>query len=94
MNNLKKCLFVVSVVVIMLGTLVKVAGAAEYYAEPQVYGSRPNPAGEYDLGPIGASGIMTRIYKGVAVTVEETIPNTPAHGKFKKGDIILMMRFF
>ena len=32
---------------------------------------------------------MTRIYKGVAVTVEETLPNTPAHGKFKKGDIIV-----
>jgi hypothetical protein len=89
MNNLKKCLLVVSVVVIMLGTLITVAGAAEYYTEPQVYGSRPNPAGEYDLGPIGASGIMTRIYKDVAVTVEGTRPNTPAHGKFNKGDIIV-----
>ncbi len=51
--------------------------AADYYTEPQIYGNRPNPGGEYDLGPIGVSGIMARIYKGVAVTVEETQPNTP-----------------
>ena len=63
--------------------------AEDYYTEPQVYGFRPNPNGEYDLGPIGVSGIMARIYKGVAVTVEETQPNTPAHGKFNKGDIII-----
>jgi len=73
----------------MLGTLVNASGAAEYYTEPQVYGFRPNPGREYDLGPIGASGIMARIYKGIAITVEETLLNTPAAGKFKKGDIIV-----
>ncbi len=64
-------------------------GASEYYTEPQIYGMRPNPRGERELGPIGATGIAARIYKGLRVTVEDTQPNTPAHGKFNKGDIIL-----
>jgi len=67
---------------------VSLLAAERYYDEPQLYGMRPNPNGEYHLGPIGATGIETRIYKGVKVTVEKTVPNTPAHGKFSKGDII------
>ena len=62
---------------------------SDYYTEPQVYGTRPNPTGEYDLGPIGVTGIEARIYPGVRVTVEKTQPNTPALGKFNKGDVIL-----
>ncbi|MHC4506541.1 MAG: hypothetical protein ACYTFI_24865, partial [Planctomycetota bacterium] len=50
-----------------------------YYTEPQIYGMRPNPRGELDLGPIGATGIEARIYKGLKVTVEDTQPGTPAH---------------
>ncbi len=61
---------------------------SEYYTQPQVYGTRPNPAGECELGPIGATGIEARIYKGVTVTVEGTQTNTPADGKFAKGDVI------
>jgi len=74
---------------LLQSTLVWSAKTPEYYTDPQIYGNRPKPNQEYDLGPIGASGIMARIYKGVAVTVEETRPNTPAHGKFNKGDIIV-----
>ncbi len=62
---------------------------ADYYTEPQVYGMRPNPNGEAELGPIGGTGIEARIYKGVRVMVEGVQPDTPAHGKFNKGDIIL-----
>ena len=62
---------------------------SEYYAEPQIYGMRPNPNGETELGPIGATGIEARIYKGVAVTVEKIQPDTPVAGKFSKGDIIV-----
>jgi hypothetical protein len=62
---------------------------AEYYTEPQVYGMRPNPGAELALGPIGATGIEARIYNGLKVTVEDTRPNTPAHGKLDQGDIIL-----
>lgn len=65
------------------------AAEQEFYTEPQVYGMRPNPRGEQDLGPIGVTGIKARIYKGLRVTVEEIVPNTPASGKFDKGDVIL-----
>ena len=63
---------------------------SEYYTEPQLYGDRPDPNQEYRIPQvIGVSGIMARIDKGVTVTVEETQPNTPAAGKFNKGDIIV-----
>jgi|GEM_PF-5057537 len=62
---------------------------ADHYTEPQIYGTRPNPNGEHDLGPIGLTGIEARIYPGVLVTVEKTQPNTPADGKFDKGDVIV-----
>ncbi len=62
---------------------------SEYYTEPQLYGMRPNPGAELALGPIGATGIEARIYKGLKVTVEGVLPNTPAHGKLDEGDVIL-----
>jgi hypothetical protein len=62
---------------------------SQYYTKPQVYGNRPNPGNEYDLGPIGVTGIEARIYRGVTVTVEGTQESTPAHGKFDKGDTIV-----
>jgi len=61
----------------------------DYYTEPEVFGMRPNPAGEKELGPIGVSGIEARIYPGVKVNVEKIQPGTPADGKFNKGDVIL-----
>jgi hypothetical protein len=64
-------------------------GAPDYYTEPQVYGMRPNPDHESEMGPIGVTGIEARIYKGVKVTVEEVHPDTPAFGRFDKGDVIL-----
>jgi len=64
-------------------------GAAEYYTEPQLFGMRPNPNAESEMGPIGATGIEARIYPGVRVTVENIQPNTPAVGKFNKGDVVL-----
>ena len=63
--------------------------ASDYYTEPQLYGMRPNPNAETEMGPIGATGVDARIYKGVRVTVENIQPNTPASGKFSKGDVIL-----
>ena len=46
---------------------------------------RPNPGHESEIGPIGATGIEARIYKGVKVTVDEVHPDTPAFGKFARG---------
>ncbi len=81
------------VLLLQIMALVPIAAAAqnpsEYYTEPQIYGMRPNPVGEYELGPIGVTGIEARIYPGVTVTVEKAQPNTPADGKFDKGDIIV-----
>ena len=79
---------------VLLPLITAIASAAaqapsEYYTEPQIYGMRPNPAQEYEMGPIGVTGIEARIYPGVLVTVEKTQPNTPADGKFNKGDIIV-----
>ena len=66
------------------------APAAEpYYTEPPLYGMRPNPNAETEMGPIGATGIEARIYQGVKVTVENIEPNTPAYGKVNKGDVVL-----
>ena len=52
--------------------------AAEYYTEPQIYGSRPPVDRETRLGNIGPTGIEARIGRGVIVTVEGTQPGTPA----------------
>jgi len=80
-----------SVLLLCIMALVPAAAqeASAYYTEPQLYGMRPNPNAETPLGPIGATGIEARIYKGVRVIVENTQPNTPARGKFSKGDVIL-----
>lgn len=59
-----------------------------YYTEEQVYGSRPNPKRKVDLGPVGVTGLVVRIDPGVIVRVQETVPDTPAHGKFKEDEII------
>ena len=78
------------IAVLVTGCIVSsMSMADDYYTEPQVYGMRPNPNGEMPLGQIGVTGLDARIYKGMKVTVESTAPNTPADGKFKKGDIIL-----
>ena len=82
------------IIPVLLGCLIAIIsgtlqGAPEVYNEPQVYGMRPNPDHESEMGPIGATGIEARIYKGVRVTVEEVHPDTPAFGKFSKGDVIL-----
>lgn len=64
------------------------ASSAEYYTEPQVFKSRPDPKREYHFGDVGVTGLKLRIYRGVVLKVEKTIPGTPADGKFMKGEII------
>ena len=59
-----------------------------YYTEEHVYKSRPNPSREIEFECIGTTGIKARIYRGVAVTIEGAVPNSPAEGKFKKGQVI------
>lgn len=65
------------------------SGSKDAYTKPQLYGMRPSPNEEWNLGCIGATGIGARIYKGLRVTVENTRPGSPADGKFVPGDVIL-----
>jgi len=66
----------------------KPAPATEYYTEPPLYRSRPDPTKEKHFGDVGVTGLRVRIYPGVTIKVEETAPGTPADGKFAKGDVI------
>ncbi|MHC4251594.1 MAG: DUF6288 domain-containing protein, partial [Planctomycetota bacterium] len=78
-------------VVLSLACLCASARAADgggYYTEEHVYGLRPHVDREMAFGHVGVTGLQVRIYKGVAVTVEKTTPDTPAAGKFKKGEVI------
>lgn len=70
-------------------TFAAILKATDYYTEPQVYTSRPNPNREVDAFPVGVTGLEACIKKGVVVTVRGTQPGTPATGKFQKGDILL-----
>jgi hypothetical protein len=64
------------------------ADGEAFYTEDQVYKSRPDPARDTYFGGIGATGLKARVYPGVTVKVEQTMPGSPAAGKFGKGDII------
>jgi len=89
-TNQKDRRFVISLSTLAL-LLVPFAGHAaesDYYTEEQVYQSRPDPTHDTPFGCIGATGLMTRIYPGVTVKVEQTMPGSPAAGKFSKGEII------
>ena len=68
--------------------LADAAAGEAYYTGEQVYRSRPNPDRETPFGHIGVTGVMARIYPGVTVKVEQTMPGSPAAGKFSKGEII------
>jgi len=60
-----------------------------YYTEPPLYSFRPTPDQEEIIfGNVGVSGLLINFYKGVVATVDKTLPNTPADGKFKSGQII------
>jgi hypothetical protein len=61
---------------------------SDHYTEEQIYRSRPDPNREMAFGHIGVTGVKVRVYRGVAITVEETVPGSPADGKFKKGEIL------
>ena len=87
-----RCILCIELSVVFLGTLVRAEGkkvkGAGYYSEAQIFASRPRVDREMHVGHIGVTGVVARIYKGVILTVEKTQPKTPAHGKFKKGDVI------
>lgn len=62
--------------------------ADAYYSGEKIYQSRPAPDRDVFFGGIGATGVMARIYPGVILKVEETLPGSPAEGKLAKGEAI------
>ncbi len=61
---------------------------ADFYTGEKVYKMRPRPDREKHFGHIGVTGIVARVYRGVAVRVERVEDGTPAAGKLKKGQVI------
>ena len=60
-----------------------------YYTEDQLYELRPDPGKEEILfGNVGVTGLLINFHKGVVAAVDKALPNTPAAGKFKSGQII------
>jgi hypothetical protein len=64
------------------------ADAESHYTGEKIYFSRPDPARDTPFGSIGATGVVARVYPGVTIKVERTMPGSPAEGKFSKGEII------
>ena len=63
-------------------------GTESGYTEEQIYTGRPDSSREMPFGHIGVTGVMVRVYRGVTIKVEKTVPGSPAHDKFKKSEII------
>ena len=77
-----------NIVALMMITFCSILGA-EYYSGPREYSMRPSPNQEWNMGPIGVTGIQARIYRGMKVTVDEVYVGSPADGKLQKGEVIL-----
>ena len=77
-----------SALAVLLVSFACCGAESDYYTEPRVYKLRPEPNRETPFGHIGVTGVMVRIYRGVTVKVEKTLPGSPADGKFKKGEVI------
>lgn len=60
-----------------------------HYTEQPLFSLRPNPDSESNFGCVGATGLMLRVYPGVVLKVDDMLPQSPAAGKFTKGEIIV-----
>lgn len=78
----------IALAAVCCGASASAAGGDEPYTTEQIYSSRPDPNREVPFGYVGVTGVMARIYPGVTVKVEKTVPGSPADGKFKKGEIL------
>jgi hypothetical protein len=74
----------------LIGLLVSFTchGAQSAYSEEQIYRGRPDANREMAFGHVGVTGVMLRVHRDVIITVEKTVPGSPADGKFTKGEII------
>ena len=87
-QNDRRFVIAISTLTLLLVSFACYGADGEYYTEQQIYSARPDPNREMPFGHIGVTGVMVRVYSGVTVKVEKTVPDSPADGKFKKGEII------
>jgi hypothetical protein len=64
------------------------ATAEKAVESEQVYQLRPSEKSEMAMSHIGATGICARIHRGIVVQVESLVKDSPADGKFAKGEIL------
>jgi hypothetical protein len=83
---MKKCLCSLLLILVLCPDFY--AADEDYYTEDKVFGSRPRTDREMDVGHIGPTGILARVYRDVVLKVEGIQPDTPADGLLKKGDVI------
>ncbi len=58
-------------------------------AQAWAAGGTINPSKQYPKFQIGATGIWATIDPGLKVTVDSTMPDTPAAGRLTKGDVLV-----
>jgi len=73
----------------LLGLFIILFIAGESVAGKVFLMTPADPAKAYPKFHIGVTGIYATIEKGLLVTVDSTEPDTPAAGKFSKGDILV-----
>ena len=61
----------------------------EPYDSPPVFLCRPGVGGSAAITHVGVTGLQVQFGPQVVVRVAKTEPDTPAHGKFTEGDILL-----
>ena len=59
------------------------------YDFPPVFLCRPNVNGSAATTHVGVTGLQVKFGPNVVVSVAKTEPDTPAHGQFKEGDVLL-----
>jgi len=83
-NNMRQALLAA-----FFSLFVSLFSAGQCVADKVFLMTPADPAKAYPKFHIGVTGIYATIEKGLLVTVDSTEPNTPAAGKFQKGDILV-----
>ncbi|MBT8045388.1 MAG: hypothetical protein KJO79_10595, partial [Verrucomicrobiae bacterium] len=89
MKNTRSNQYLSRLICMTAGLISLTQANAEKVVNPeQVYQLRPSEKSEMPFSHIGVTGIQARIYPGMLVRVESLIGDSPADGKFKKGEIL------
>jgi len=83
-NNMRQAHFAA-----FFGLFVSLFIAGQCLADKVFLMTPSDPAKAYPKFHVGVTGIYATIEKGLLVTVDSTEPDTPAAGKFQKGDILV-----